>query len=126
MFGSLTLSEKWECGFFDQDSFIETLSNWAMTVVAGWARLGGIPCRVIAVETRSVECVNQLTQPTLTQRPGYVGIPPLGAECIGFLPDHTYTYTHTHTHTHMHTRTHTCTHTYTHTPQVISQAGQVW
>ena len=57
MFGSLTLSEKWECGFFDQDSFIETLSNWAMTVVAGRVRLGGIPCRVIAVETCSVEGV---------------------------------------------------------------------
>ena len=51
------LSEKWECGFFDQDSFVETLSNWAMTVVTGRARLGGIPCGVIAVETRSVECV---------------------------------------------------------------------
>ena len=57
VFGFPTPSEKWECGFFDQDSFIETLSNWAMTVVSGRARLGGIPCGVIAVETRSVECV---------------------------------------------------------------------
>ena len=48
----------WQSGFFDQGSFIETLSNWAMTVVCGRARLGGIPCGVIAVETRSVECVH--------------------------------------------------------------------
>ena len=48
---------KWESGFFDQGSFIETLANWATTVVTGRARLGGIPCGVIAVETRSTECV---------------------------------------------------------------------
>ena len=35
---------------------METLSNWAQTVVTGRARLGGIPCGVIAVETRTVEC----------------------------------------------------------------------
>lgn len=46
----------WESGFFDRGSFMETLSNWAQTVVTGRARLGGIPCGVIAVETRSVEC----------------------------------------------------------------------
>ena len=43
-------------GFFDQGSFIETLDNWAMTVVCGRARLGGIPCGIITVETRSVGC----------------------------------------------------------------------
>ncbi len=48
---------EWESGFFDDGSFFETLSNWAMTVVTGRARLGGIPCGVIAVETRSMECV---------------------------------------------------------------------
>ncbi|XP_064397695.1 acetyl-CoA carboxylase-like isoform X2 [Halichondria panicea] len=47
---------EWVKGFFDEGSFIETLDNWAMTVVCGRARLGGIPCGVIAVETRSVEC----------------------------------------------------------------------
>ena len=46
---------KWEGGFFDRGSFIETLSNWALTVITGRARLGGIPCGVIAVETRTVE-----------------------------------------------------------------------
>ncbi|KAF3906458.1 hypothetical protein ABW20_dc0105957 [Dactylellina cionopaga] len=42
-------------GLFDRDSFQETLSGWARTVVVGRARLGGIPVGVIAVETRSVE-----------------------------------------------------------------------
>ena len=49
---------EFEHGFFDKDSFIETLNNWAKTVVTGRARLGGIPCGVIAVETRTVECVH--------------------------------------------------------------------
>lgn len=40
---------------FDRDSFTETLSAWAKSVVVGRARLGGIPCGVIAVETRTVE-----------------------------------------------------------------------
>lgn len=47
-----------EHGFFDKDSFVETLGNWAKTVVTGRARLGGIPCGVIAVETRAVECIH--------------------------------------------------------------------
>lgn len=49
---------EFEHGFFDKDSFVETLGNWAKTVVTGRARLGGIPCGVVAVETRSVECVH--------------------------------------------------------------------
>ncbi|CDS10010.1 hypothetical protein LRAMOSA02687 [Lichtheimia ramosa] len=46
---------RWLSGFFDRDSFVETLSGWARTVVTGRARLGGIPMGVIAVETRTVE-----------------------------------------------------------------------
>ncbi|KAG2224710.1 hypothetical protein INT45_009025 [Circinella minor] len=46
---------KWLSGFFDRDSFVETLSGWARTVVVGRARLGGIPMGVVAVETRTVE-----------------------------------------------------------------------
>merc|ERR1719359_2528500 len=42
-------------GFFDNGSFVESLSGWGRTVVVGRARLGGIPMGVIAVETRSVE-----------------------------------------------------------------------
>lgn len=49
------LSNQWISGFFDKDSFTETLAGWAKTVVCGRARLGGIPVGVIAVETRTVE-----------------------------------------------------------------------
>jgi acetyl-CoA carboxylase/biotin carboxylase 1 len=47
--------DKWISGFFDEDSFTETLGGWARTVVVGRARLGGIPVGVIAVESRTVE-----------------------------------------------------------------------
>lgn len=47
--------DSWLSGFFDKDSFQETLSGWAQTVVVGRARLGGIPMGVIAVETRTIE-----------------------------------------------------------------------
>ncbi|EPQ56622.1 cytosolic acc1, acetyl-CoA carboxylase [Gloeophyllum trabeum ATCC 11539] len=50
-------TEEWLSGFFDRDSFQETLSGWAQTVVVGRARLGGIPTGVIAVETRTIERV---------------------------------------------------------------------
>ncbi|XP_055889242.1 acetyl-CoA carboxylase-like isoform X3 [Biomphalaria glabrata] len=46
---------KVQSGFFDDGSFDEIMQPWAQTVVAGRARLGGIPVGVIAVETRSVE-----------------------------------------------------------------------
>ncbi|KAL8276908.1 hypothetical protein RQP46_010736 [Phenoliferia psychrophenolica] len=46
---------RWLSGFFDKDSFQETLSGWAQTVVVGRARLGGVPMGVIAVETRTIE-----------------------------------------------------------------------
>lgn len=42
-------------GFFDAGSFDEIMSGWARTVVAGRARLGGVPVGVVAVETRTVE-----------------------------------------------------------------------
>lgn len=45
----------WESGFFDRGSWDEIMRPWAQTVVAGRARLGGIPCGIIAVETRTVE-----------------------------------------------------------------------
>lgn len=44
-----------ETGFFDRGSFDEIMAGWAKTVVCGRARLGGVPCGVIAVETRTVE-----------------------------------------------------------------------
>lgn len=45
----------WESGFFDRGSWDEIMQGWALTVVTGRARLGGIPVGVIAVETRTVE-----------------------------------------------------------------------
>lgn len=42
-------------GLFDRESFQETLSGWAKTVVVGRTRLGGIPLGIIAVETRPIE-----------------------------------------------------------------------
>ena len=42
-------------GFFDTNSWTETLPDWGKSVVTGRARLGGIPCGVIAVETRLME-----------------------------------------------------------------------
>ena len=43
--------------FFDVNSFDEIMAAWARTVVTGRAKLGGIPCVVIAVETRAIELV---------------------------------------------------------------------
>ncbi len=44
-------------GFFDAGSFDEILCAWARSVVAGRARLGGIPVGVVVVETRYVVCM---------------------------------------------------------------------
>ena len=44
-------------GLFDAGSFKETLGGWARTVVAGRARLGGLPVGVIVPEARTVEAV---------------------------------------------------------------------
>ena len=45
----------WQSGFFDRGSWEEIMQPWAQTVVAGRARLGGVPVGVVAVETRTVE-----------------------------------------------------------------------
>ncbi|GMM51879.1 acetyl-CoA carboxylase [Starmerella bacillaris] len=44
-----------ESGLFDKGSFVEVMEGWARGVIAGRARLGGIPFGVIAVETRTTE-----------------------------------------------------------------------
>ncbi|KNC83894.1 hypothetical protein SARC_03882 [Sphaeroforma arctica JP610] len=68
-------------GFFDRDSFMETLGGWAKTVVTGRARLGGIPVGVIAVETRTVELAtpadpaNIDTQSSIQNQAGQVWFP---------------------------------------------------
>ncbi len=53
--GSTNDSGQWVSGMFDRNSWFEVLGGWARSVVAGRARLGGIPCGVIAVETRTIE-----------------------------------------------------------------------
>eukprot|EP01138_Halocafeteria_seosinensis_P000421 gb/GECG01000434.1/.p1 GENE.gb/GECG01000434.1/~~gb/GECG01000434.1/.p1 ORF type:complete len:2813 (+),score=333.03 gb/GECG01000434.1/:1-8439(+) len=45
---------KFRGGFFDKNSFVESLSGWARTVIVGRARLGGIPMGTIIPETRTV------------------------------------------------------------------------
>mmetsp|Transcript_29227 Transcript_29227/g.75274 ORF Transcript_29227/g.75274 Transcript_29227/m.75274 type:complete len:927 (-) Transcript_29227:436-3216(-) len=42
-------------GLLDAGSFVETLANWAKTVVTGRGRLGGMPVGVIVTENRTVE-----------------------------------------------------------------------
>ena len=48
---------EWCSGFFDKDSFHETLAGWAQTVITGRARLGGIPIGVVVPEERTTESV---------------------------------------------------------------------
>jgi acetyl-CoA carboxylase/biotin carboxylase 1 len=47
----------WHGGFFDKDSFQETMSGWANSVIVGRARIGGIPVGVIVTESRTTENV---------------------------------------------------------------------
>jgi len=42
-------------GLLDKDSFVETLSDWAKTVIVGRGRIGGMPLGVIVTENRLVE-----------------------------------------------------------------------
>lgn len=57
------------------------MCGWAKTVVCGRARLGGIPCGVIAVETRTVELeipadpASLDSEARITQQAGQVWFP---------------------------------------------------
>ncbi|KAJ1549144.1 acetyl-coenzyme-A carboxylase [Cladochytrium tenue] len=53
--GTVDDNGNWLSGFFDRNSFKETLAGWGQGVVVGRARLGGIPVGVISVETRATE-----------------------------------------------------------------------
>ncbi|KAG2485379.1 hypothetical protein HYH03_015868 [Edaphochlamys debaryana] len=44
----------WQSGLFDRGSWLESQAGWARTVVAGRARLGGVPVGVLAVESSTV------------------------------------------------------------------------
>lgn len=71
----------WVGGFFDRDSFMETLGGWGKTVITGRARLGGIPIGVIAVETQTTERVvpadpaDCLSQEEVLAQPAQVWFP---------------------------------------------------
>jgi acetyl-CoA carboxylase/biotin carboxylase 1 len=58
LLAGVTTGDKWTSGFFDQGSFMELLGGWAKTVVAGRARLGGLPVGVVAVGTCTVEQIS--------------------------------------------------------------------
>lgn len=45
---------QWQGGIFDRGSWVESQAGWARTVVAGRARLGGLPVGVIATESLTV------------------------------------------------------------------------
>ncbi|XP_044017806.1 acetyl-CoA carboxylase isoform X2 [Aphidius gifuensis] len=53
--GRMLDDNTFESGFFDAGTWEEIMRPWAQTVVTGRARLGGIPCGIVAVETRTVE-----------------------------------------------------------------------
>lgn len=89
--GVYDAERSWTSGFFDQDSWHETLGGWGKTVVCGRARLGGIPLGVIAVETRTVEKVIPAdpavatSHETVIQQAGQVWFPDSAyktAQCI--------------------------------------------
>lgn len=68
-------------GFFDKGSFTEVLGGWAKSIVAGRARLGGIPMGVIAVEPRITNLIkpadpaNPASKEEIKPRPPLVWFP---------------------------------------------------
>lgn len=71
----------WRSGFFDKNSFVETLGGWAKTVIVGRGRLGGIPMGVIVTENRTAEVTKPAdpadlsSQEKLVQQAGGVWFP---------------------------------------------------
>lgn len=61
-------SQSWKSGFFDKNSFIETLGGWAKTVVVGRGRLGGIPIGAIVTENRTAETTKPADPADLTSQ----------------------------------------------------------
>lgn len=75
------ITGNWVSGFFDKNSFMETLGGWARTVVTGRARLGGLPVGVIITENRTAEATtpadpaDATSQERLIQQAGGVWFP---------------------------------------------------
>ena len=73
--------DKWVGGFFDRNSFVETLAGWAKTVIVGRGRLGGIPMGVIITENRTAEALkpadpaDATSQEKMVQQAGGVWFP---------------------------------------------------
>jgi len=68
-------------GLLDAGSFVETLADWAKTVVVGRGRLGGMPVGIICTENRTVD-KNVLADPAnleskaeVAKQPGQVWFP---------------------------------------------------
>mmetsp|Transcript_3124 Transcript_3124/g.4604 ORF Transcript_3124/g.4604 Transcript_3124/m.4604 type:complete len:2205 (-) Transcript_3124:97-6711(-) len=53
--GVQTSDDTFMSGFFDRDSFFETLDGWAQNIVVGRARLGGIPMGCISVDVQTIQ-----------------------------------------------------------------------
>jgi acetyl-CoA carboxylase/biotin carboxylase 1 len=76
-----TSGDKWIGGFFDRDTFVETLAGWAKTVIVGRGRLGGIPMGVIITENRTAEALkpadpaDATSQEKMVQQAGGVWFP---------------------------------------------------
>jgi acetyl-CoA carboxylase/biotin carboxylase 1 len=81
LFCGAAMGSTWQSGFFDRNSFVETLSGWAKTVVVGRGRLGGIPMGVIVTENRTAEATkpadpaDMTSQEKLVQQAGGVWFP---------------------------------------------------
>jgi len=81
LFCGVQVDKDWQSGFFDRDSFVETLCGWAKTVVVGRGRLGGIPMGVIVTENRTAEATKPAdpaditSQEKLVQQAGGVWFP---------------------------------------------------
>eukprot|EP00756_Hemistasia_phaeocysticola_P027426 Hpha_TRINITY_DN16118_c1_g13::TRINITY_DN16118_c1_g13_i1::g.8204::m.8204/K11262/ACACA; acetyl-CoA carboxylase / biotin carboxylase 1 len=91
--GSLSEEGVWTAGLFDRDSFQESLSDWAKSVVVGRAKLGGIPTGVIVAETRALSKFNPAdpadpaSSSALTQQAGMVWYPDSSRKTADHLAD---------------------------------------
>jgi len=71
----------WTSGLLDRGSFVETLPDWAKTVVTGRGRLGGMPVGVIITENRArdkdilADPANMESKPVKAAQAGQVWFP---------------------------------------------------
>ncbi|KAJ9435180.1 hypothetical protein DIPPA_21452c, partial [Diplonema papillatum] len=91
--GQITEDKEWVSGLFDKDSFQEAQKDWAKTVCAGRATLGGIPVGVIAVETRAIgkftpaDPADPTSISAMQQQAGMVWYPDSARKTADFLAD---------------------------------------